>query len=76
MKILWVVGRGFYLGWAQDFPRKNSCVHYFPLYLPTAVSRSGRKINQTDCSRKLGKNTIHPPLVPCTLKATYSDCHQ
>jgi len=23
------VGRGFYLGWAQDFPRKNSCFHYF-----------------------------------------------
>jgi len=23
------VGRGFSLGWAQGFPCKNSCVHYF-----------------------------------------------
>ena len=60
----------FYLGWAQGFPRKNSCVPYFPLYLCTAVSRSVSKINQTDCSRKFDKNTIHPPLVFCTLEST------
>ena len=28
------------------------------------------KISLTDCLRKLGKNTIHPPLVSCTLKST------
>ena len=60
----------FYLGWAQGFPRKIFCVHYFSLYLPTAVSRSVSKINQTDCSRKFDKNTIHFPLVSCTLKST------
>ena len=52
------------------FSRKNSCVHYFPHYLPTVVSKSVNKISLTDCLRKLGKNTIHPPLVSCTLKST------
>ena len=42
----------------------------FSAYLPTAVSRSGGKINQTACSRKFDKNTIHPPLVSCTLEST------
>ena len=32
------------------------------------LSRSACKIIQTGCSQKLGKNTIHPPLVSCTLK--------
>ena len=60
----------FYLGWEQDFPRKNSCVLYFLYYLPTIESRSVSKISLTDCSRKLGNNTIHHPLVSCTLKST------
>ena len=60
----------FYLGWAQGVPRKISCVLYFPHYLLTIESRSVSKISLIDCSRKLGKNTIHPPLVPCTLKST------
>ena len=59
----------FFLGWAQGFSRKNSCVLYFPYYLPTIESSSVSKISLTDCSRKLGKNTIHPPLVSCTLKS-------
>ena len=42
----------------------------FSHYLPTVESRSGGKINQSDCSRKLRKNTIHPPLVSCTLKSS------
>ena len=42
----------------------------FPHYLPTMESRSVSKISLTDCSRELGKNTIHPPLVSCTLKST------
>jgi len=67
-KILRVVV--FYLGWAQGFPHKNSCVLYFPHYLPIIVSRSVNNISLTDCSRKLGKNTIHPSLVSCTLKST------
>ena len=60
----------FYLGWAQGFPHKNSCLLYFPHYLPTIESRSVSKISLTNCSRKLGKNTIHPPLVSCALKST------
>ena len=65
-----MVGRSFYLSWAQVFHVKNSCVHYFPHYLPTVVSTSVSKISLTDCLRKLGKNTIHPPLVSGTLKST------
>ena len=44
----------------------------FPHYLSTVVSRSVSKISLTDCLRKLGKDTIHPPLVSCTLKSTES----
>jgi len=60
----------FYLGWAQGFPRKNLCVHYFPhiclLLCPNQAARSTRLSDL----RKFDKNTIHPPLVFSTLKLT------
>ena len=60
----------FYLGWAQGFPRKNLRVHYFShiclLLCRDQAIRSTRLPNL----RKFGKNTIHPPLVSCTLKLT------
>jgi len=68
----------FCLGWAQGFPRKKFLCSLFPHYLPTVASRSVSKISLTDCLRKFDKNTIHSPLVSCTLKLTdlLPDCNE
>jgi len=62
----------FYLGWTRGFPCKKSCVHYSAEFLLPAVSRTACPNRSTGYLREFCKNrenTIHPPLVFCTLKS-------
>ena len=70
-KILRVAGRGFYLGWAQGFQRKNSCVHYFRIIcLLLSQDQSVRSTNLT-VRENLALTQFTSPFVSCTLKSTY-----
>jgi len=54
------VGRGFYLGWAQGFPRKNFCVHYFHIiYLLSSQEQPVRSGELTVCEIRQEHNS--PP---------------
>ena len=71
MKILRVVGCGFFTLVGHKVFHVKILVFIISAILPTLESRTASNISLTVCLRTLGKNTIHPPLVSCTLKPTH-----
>ena len=65
--------RSWFFPWlGTRFPHKILCIHYFlHICLPLCPDQVARSIRLPDLW-KFGKNTIHPPLVSCTLKLTHT----
>jgi len=71
VKILQGIGRDFLLQLGSRFSPWKSCIHHFHWLLLSAIARTTGPNKPNDCLPKFGniwKNTIHPPLIFCTLK--------
>jgi len=65
----------FYLGWAQGFPRKNSCVHYFRIiYLLPSQEQPARSGELTVCENQA--RTEFTPSCVLYSKSQQSECMQ